>query len=74
MSIVWLVERADGTRAALKLLSRRRPAFAQRSQARFLREIRRVSRAARTRASCACSDAGEHEGRPVVRDGVRPGA
>ncbi len=41
MSVVWLAERADGVRAAVKVLDA--PAgFAQRSAARFAREIRAI--------------------------------
>jgi len=41
MSVVWLAERADGQRAAVKVLDAPR-GYAQRSEARFAREIRAI--------------------------------
>jgi len=71
MSIVWLVERADGTRAALKVLATP-PGFAERSQARFLREIRAFEGVVHP-GVVRLLDAGEHEGRPWYAMEYAPG-
>ncbi len=62
MSIVWLAERPDGSRAAIKMLDL--PAeFAQRSAVRFAREIRAFEGLAHPGVVCLL-DSGVHAGRP----------
>ncbi|MCY2959495.1 MAG: protein kinase [Planctomycetota bacterium] len=62
MSVVWLAERADGARAAIKVLDAP-TGFAQRSQARFAREIRAFEGLEHL-SVVRLLDSGEHEGRP----------
>lgn len=71
MSIVWLAERADGSRAAIKVLDAH-GGMAQRSEARFAREIRAFDGLAHP-AIPRLLDSGLLEGRPWYAMEYAPG-
>jgi len=72
MSVVWLAERADGVRAAVKVLDAP-PGLAQRSEARFAREIRAFEGLAHA-SVVRLLDSGEYEGRLWYAMEYSPGA